>query len=58
MEAKKKLSGSGYRKQAKIKKLKHDALIKNCRKLDSMFKPSTNSSKLFLFLFLLKYKNK
>jgi len=55
MEAKKKLSGSEYRKQAKIKKLKHDELIKNCRKLDSMFKP-TNSSKLFLFL--LKYKNK
>ncbi|XP_060852987.1 zinc finger MYM-type protein 1-like isoform X2 [Rhopalosiphum padi] len=44
MEAKKKLSGSGYRKQAKIKKLKHDALIKNCRKLDSMFKPSNNSN--------------
>jgi len=48
MEAKKKLSGSGYRKQAKIKKLKQEALIKSCRKLDSMFKPSTNSSKLFV----------
>jgi len=54
MESKKKLSGSGFRKQAKIKKLKHDALIRNCRKLDSVFKPSINSSKLFL----LKYKNK
>jgi len=31
MEASKKLSGSGYRKQAKLKKLKHVALIKTCR---------------------------
>lgn len=54
MESKKKLSGSGYRKKAKIKKLKQVALIKKCRKLDSMFKPSTISSKLFL----LNYKNK
>jgi len=52
MGANKKLSGSGYRKQAKLKQLKHVALIKTCRKLDGIFKPSTISSKLFL----LKYK--
>ncbi|CAI6371600.1 unnamed protein product [Macrosiphum euphorbiae] len=41
MGANKKLSGSGYRKQAKLKQLKHVELIKTCRKLDGLFKPST-----------------
>lgn len=54
MESKKKLSGSEYKKQAKLKKLKHVALIKSCRKLDTMFLPSTNSSKFFLLSTIIK----